>query len=209
MTFIRIVIFLLAALILNSCINFKSEYPEINYYTLEFKDEYFKEVKKIPVSMQIRDFSTSRSYNSTKLTVRNSESAVKRLYYHRWISDPNDLITDFLINTYSKYNVFTKGIFSSSAISVPDYMLEGHLIEMASYDNEDDDNYVSKITVKITVIKRQFNAPEDKLVFNKTYEKVITRDNEEYENIPKSFNRLFSEFSVDLLNDLERVIGDG
>ncbi|MBI5326228.1 MAG: hypothetical protein HZB41_13320, partial [Ignavibacteriae bacterium] len=83
--------------VLYGCISLKSEYPEISYYRLHQETVKSTDIINIPGTLQIRNFSCSDQLNTEHIMAIWDEAKVQNYYYHRWVSAPADLVTDFII----------------------------------------------------------------------------------------------------------------
>ena len=153
--YLALIIFIFS---LQGCINvdFKGDYPEIEYYRLKQVDEISSNTGTVEGTLQIRDFSIGEELETNYLLALIDETTIKRYYYHRWITDCSSLITDFFINRFNSIDAFKGGIINSSSIIQPDFILEGQVIDMMAYNSTKDaagSNYVN-LTLRITLIKR-------------------------------------------------------
>lgn len=202
---------LLIFVLLNSCINLKSPYPDIHYYKLANEPLMLQKIDTLPVTVQIRNITVNDEYNTDHIIATKLPSReVKVYYYHRWISKLDDLITSFLLNRINSYGVFAGGLIPASSINDPDYILEGRLINFQANNseksNQPDANWV-EITLNCSFYKRSAEMSGLNLIFNKNYTQKINRINSNVETIPQATSRAMALISdmilVDMINHIK------
>lgn len=204
----RMLIFFFTVILINGCVNFKSDYPEISYY--RFKQEALSDINQnpLPVAVQFRDFSISSQINPFQLTAMEGENEVSVYYYYRWSEDCSDLITDFLIARYSNYNIFKGGVLTPGNIIMPDYFVEGALIEMIAHNTEDEDiekPYVD-LQIKISLAQRDVNLSYENVLLTKVYKSKIFRESNKAETIAPAFNKALNEIADKILPEIVAAI---
>lgn len=198
------------ALAFSGCISvdFKSDYPEIEYYRLKQVDEISSNTGSIDGTLQIRDFSIGDELETNYILALTDETEIKRYYYHRWITDCSDLVTGFFINRFNTIDAFKGGVINSASIVPPDFVMEGQIVEMMAHnsvDNKAGANFVS-LTLRITLIKRIPLSDEKNIVHTKIYKTTVPRKNNSVKTIPLSFSKAYSEISSLILNDIQSAI---
>ena len=113
-----------------SCINLRTDYPKITYYNLMGAPTIISTDFQIDASLQIRDVEVAGGIEGDYLYYSSENSSIKKLFYHRWITDISSVATDFFKRRYSELNVFQQGVINSSSAVIPDYTLELRLQQM-------------------------------------------------------------------------------
>jgi ABC-type uncharacterized transport system auxiliary subunit len=198
----------LVLLALSGCISLKSDYPEINYYRLNQEPGSFTNIGTLNGTLEIRNFTTSREYDTEHLLAVWEDTKLQKYYYHRWVTPCPELLTDFFVNRFIQLNVFTGGTVKSNTILVPDFIMEGQIIEMLAHNSKKDDagsNYVL-ISVQINIVQREPLKSEKNIILNKLYTISFPRPNSEVTNIPPAFSKALSQLVDKLMVDVYEVL---
>jgi|YNPMSStandDraft_2_1061718.scaffolds.fasta_scaffold20698_2 ABC-type uncharacterized transport system auxiliary subunit len=206
------ILYFLLLLLLFSCINLKSPYPDIRYYKLANEALMLQKLDTLPVAVQLRNITVNDEYNTDHIIATKLPSReVKVYYYHRWISKLDDLITGFLLNRINSYGIFSGGLIPASSINDPDYILEGRLINFQAKNseksNQPDANWV-EITLNCSFYKRSSEMSGLTLLFNKNYTQKVNRINSNVETIPQATSRAMALISDMILVDIINYIKD-
>ncbi|TAL67361.1 MAG: hypothetical protein EPN82_15440 [Bacteroidetes bacterium] len=206
---IRIIIICVFLLpIFYGCISLKSEYPDISFYRLTQGPSKFRVGISNEGTLQIRNFSSSDQLGTEHIMAIWDEQKIQNYYYHRWISAPAELVTDFIIERINNSKLFKGGVIKPNSLLIPDYILEGHLLDMIAHnthDNELDTNYVV-ISYQISLIKKEPLRAEKNVLLNKLYSISIPRENNQVATIAPAFSRGMSDLSDIMLNDINEAI---
>jgi ABC-type uncharacterized transport system auxiliary subunit len=195
---------------MSSCINIKSDYPQIQYYRLIQEPTKLKNLATIEGSLQVRAITISDEFKYDNLLAFWDSSYIQMYYYHRWIADPGSLVTDFIINRYNSSNAFSYGVINSSAITVPDYIMEGQVLDWTAYSSNKEasgqfSNYIN-FSIRINVIRRDSLGVIRSKLLNKVYSIRIPRPNNNVQSIPPAFSSAVSHIADLMLLDIQVAI---
>ena len=114
----------------SSCISLKSEYPSTVYYRLTesvappFAQSFDGNILVKPLTID-SEFDTDQM-----LVLTGGETGeTKILHYHRWTSEPQELLTAHLINRLQQGGLFRRGVFTPVSAVAPSLQLEGRITE--------------------------------------------------------------------------------
>jgi ABC-type uncharacterized transport system auxiliary subunit len=204
----KYLIFILSMLLLGSCINLKDPYPQINYYKLSPDNSSVSHLDPISATLMIRDFTASSEIETTHLLTLWDNEYIQKYYYHRWITDAPSMVTDYINNIFSRNKFFSKGLVNSSSLAIPDYILEGEILDMLAYSTKKQDpnqNYVY-VSIKITLIKRTMLLDENTVLLSEVYPfKVIRKDNK-VATIPDAFSRAWTKVADQIVVDIHNKV---
>jgi ABC-type uncharacterized transport system auxiliary subunit len=206
---IKIIILLSISFLLTQCFNLREEYPEIHYYKLSQEKGMFQDmgIGKIDGTLQIRDFSVSDEIDTDHFLAIWDETKVQRYYYHRWIANCGDLVTNFLMTRYNALRVFSGGAVSPGSMIVPDYILEGQLIDMIAHNSKDDkkSNYVY-ISMRISLLKKQYLSTDKTILLNKVFTVKSPRESSSVKTIAPAFSSAMSQIADQMLIEIQKTI---
>lgn len=206
----KYLLFLALIPLLSGCFSLRVDYPEINYYRLEQMPGKLEDVgiSTIHGSLLIRNFTASDEINSDHFLAIWDNGKVQKYYYHRWITNIAELVTDFIVTRYNNLRVFSDGAIKSGSMIKPDYLLEGSLLEMYAHNNNDDeknDNYVY-LSMRISLLKKVPLSVDKKILLNKVFTVKQKRKNSSVENIADAFSKAMTKITDKTLLDTQKAI---
>lgn len=193
-----------------SCINLREEYPEIHYYRLNQTDGKIQNIGTgtIEGTLQIRDFSVSDEIDTDNFLAVSGGTSIQKYFYHRWISNCSELVTNFILTRYNNLGVFTKGAVKPGSMILPDYILEGQVIDMMAHNNEGEEkniNYVY-ISLRISLLKKVPLNTDKAIILNKIFTVKSPRINNSVESIATAFSNAVSQISDQMLLEIQEAI---
>ena len=199
---------ILSLLLTSGCFSIKSDYPRVEYYRLSPEPLSLKNIAKINASLLVRDFSAGGELDTEHLTVLWSDNQVQQYYYHRWVNDCATLVTDFIINRYNQYNAFGGSVVRSSSYILPDYILEGQILELIAVNNAEKSKEPCNVSLSIQVnlLSRIPLKPENKVVLSKVYNLKVPRENNSVKTIVTAASKGISQIADKLLIDIQTAI---
>ena len=198
---------ILVALILNSCVNLdiKDEYPEIIYYQFEQSDNtQLNDIKPINAAILIRNFTISNEFDTKHIIANWDGKRVQRYFYHRWISEVPDMISDFIFSKMAKVKLCKFGPIKSSSLIVPDYIMEAQIINFSVNNFEKVTNKKNNVEleIKVNLIRRLSNADGEKIVYTEVYSEKIERENNLVSSVAPAFSQALSVVSDRIFLDM-------
>ncbi|MBI5324952.1 MAG: hypothetical protein HZB41_06735, partial [Ignavibacteriae bacterium] len=101
-------------------------------------------------------------------------------------------------------------VVKPNSLVIPDYILEGHLLDMIAHntrDREPDTNYV-KLSIQINLIKKEPLKAERNVLLNKLYTISVPRNNNEVTTVAPAFSRGISELTDNMLIDITEAVNN-
>jgi len=196
--------------LLSGCFSLRVDYPEINYYRLEQQPSKLEDVgiSTIKGSLLIRNFTASDEINTDHFLAVWDNGRVQKYYYHRWIANIAELVTDFIVTRFNNLRVFSDGAIKSGSMIKPDYILEGSLLEMYAHNSKDDEkqnNYVY-ISMRVSLLKKVPLSVDKKILLNKVFTIKQKRKNKSVDNIANAFSKAMTKITDKTLLDIQKVI---
>ncbi len=196
------------ALTLVACISIKTEYQPISYYRLTQKPSVVKNIEPLAGTLLVRQVNIDGEYDSDKLLLLSSESQLQPYNYHRWATEVSELATNFIVNRYANYKVFSGGVVGSNSMSTADYILENRITEMAAHNSESvsrDSNFV-ELRMMTSLVQINTRKGEKSLLMQKTYSITNNRSDNLVTSIPSAYSSAFSRLCDEMLVDVMRAI---
>lgn len=197
--------------VLPGCISLKDEYPAITYYKFKQGPKPAFKIDMINGTLQVRDFTVNSSYDTDHLLAKyGSPPKIKKYYYNRWIAGPGDMVTNFFVDRFSILATFSGGIIKSASVLLPDYILEGQVINLIGINGENDEpgeNSVG-IGIKITLVKIVRANVKRTVLISKVYELEIDRADNSAESMATAFSNGLTQIADMLLLDMQKAINN-
>ncbi len=198
---------LILIVLISGCVNIRENYPNVEYYNLKQINQNILNLPKINNTILLRKVVVNQSFDTPNIIINNDGAKVRKLFYHRWISDISTISTDFLNTRLNESGVLLKGLIRPASSILPDYIIEPSLIDMTAYKTDTGkvhNNYVS-LGLKVDVNKRM---PDNKLemIFSKLYHQKLSVTRKEISYIPEAYSILFSNIADSLISDLSYII---
>jgi ABC-type uncharacterized transport system auxiliary subunit len=118
------------------------------------------------------------------------------------------MITDFFVARYNKLNAFSQGVVKSSSVLLPQYIMEGQVLDMIARNSgsvAEGSNYVT-LSIRINVIKLETKNASKQVILSKVYDTKIPRRDETVTTIPIAYSQAFSELADQALADIHIAI---
>lgn len=202
-----IFIALFIGLLLNGCIKLRVENPQIKYYDLSNEESLPVSKKYVDCSLQIRTFTFTVKQSADRILV-TEDGIVNPLYYHRWVSGFDELITNFLFVRFTKSQTFRNGVLTTRTMQTPNYTLEGRIIEYTAVNDPKSktEPYYIRLTIGIALIKMDSKTGTVNSILTKEYtEKVVRTDGNAF-GIHVAYNTAISKISDQMLMDIITMI---
>lgn len=192
--------YLLLMFMLVSCVGIPTDYPENEYFG--FSKENIPKVleQSLPISIFIDDVSMSPEYDDIYIKSIDGDNKVEKYIYYKWIASPSEMIQNYYNTLILKSNIFGNGVYTFKKRTIPDYILNIDVIQFDAYEEN------VEMTINFTLIKILTNKTSNKLILQKSFTKLIERENSKARSIPLAFNAALEEISTDFINDITTLL---
>jgi ABC-type uncharacterized transport system auxiliary subunit len=192
---------------LQACINFRTEYPKIQYYSLEQLPFTFRSIASLNVLIAFKDFRVPAELETNSLMTKWKDGRVQKYYYFRWSSDYSEMISDFLVKRFNLSGGFSKPVVYASSMVIPDYYLDCQVIDFSAYSDDEDakGNFV-QVSLHISLEQRLPMSVGNNIVLSRLYTQKIERGNKFAESIPPAFSKALSLIVDKIILDVQSTI---
>ncbi len=209
----RLCIFLAFAALAQSCISLRTEYPDISYYRLNQEPSTFRNTATIAGTLQVRSFTAVDDVQTDQLLAMTDNNHVEKYYYHRWVAEGSQLLTDYFLVRLNNLKAFSGGVCNSSTVLVPDFILEGHVLDMAAYNAPSGDKQTKEenkvqVSIKITLLKRTPGKASKDIVLNKVFTQSLRRDNNSVASIAPAFSKCLAKMTDQMMTEIQTSIAE-
>lgn len=201
------IIFLLIFIILNGCINIKSDYPDIKYYQLSQPEQAKLDIYKTDGLLLIRDINIESGAYGSQIIANWDKKRVQKYFYHRWIDDIDLLIRDFFVLRINNSGLFKNGVEKTIRSVIPDYMLDISILDFY-IESQSDNNNISFVNIELSIklVRVGTGLSENEFILNKTYKNRIIRPDNNVENIASAVSKSLAMICDNLIVDISNSI---
>ena len=130
-----------------------STIPETRYYLIDYpiSHDNAKGAPVFQIALGVERFQTTPLYSDKRLVYRDTPYEGKYYHYHRWITSPEDMITEKAIEQLHASNIFNQ-VVPFPKFSNVDYILSGTIKALEEWDEED--QWYARVQITFELIDR-------------------------------------------------------
>ncbi len=117
-----------ALVLLAGCVHLSQPAPRVHDYRLDYVPPV-PVGTPLPVTLRIAPFGVAAVYDHEAIVYRNDAYSTGRYFYHRWSSNPGDMIADLLARDLAASRLY-RAVQQGSAPLPSDYQLSGEVEEI-------------------------------------------------------------------------------
>lgn len=156
------------------------------------------------LAINVQPFTADAEQRGDRLLYRHDEHTMNYYYYHRWLVSPEDMLTDIVAVTLTRWGLFGKGVYQRETGVIPTHEIHGRLVDMYAVNIRKQQRAV--FVIKITVLRISPENFTKMPVFQKTYQITHPRNNGGVESYVSALNDTVEEWLMLLQYDLEAVM---
>lgn len=198
--------FLLFALVLcgvSGCFSLRSEYQPMAYYRLAQQPVSVEDIGSIPGTLYVRTFTANEEFENNHIVYVRNTAQVDYYTYHRWISEAPELVTDFIASRYMQTGAFSDGVVQVGSSLMPEYVLEGKIIDMIANNGEPSN---VELKLQCTLIGMEPLQTKHTVLWQHVYEQKVQRPNSYAASIAEAYSDALSIIADQLLVDIARAV---
>jgi ABC-type uncharacterized transport system auxiliary subunit len=147
------------------CASPRSTLPEVRYYTFSYAPPEYS-LPLLPEVLSILPFTASPEYDTRRIVYQEREFALLEYAYHRWRSNPSQLIANHLTRDLRAGTMF-KGVVSADSLAHASHLLEGNVDEILELNVQEQRFAVLGLSISLLAIDR--SLPREMVLFQKSY----------------------------------------
>lgn len=152
--------------LLGGCFSFSSSEKPINYYTLEYDSPTINRIKTLPFSIFVEQFQVAPLYDSTQIIYRNNTCQREAYSYHKWRTNPGDMVTQLLARDFKDTGLF-KAVFTLDSRFPSSHILKGTVVEF--YEMDTAEHWEAVLTLSVALINKDESNPLKSVIFQNNY----------------------------------------
>ena len=144
---------------------------ETEYYMPEYESPAVKKAPPVPGMLQVKLFSAAPPYRSSKMIYSEGKFTRQSYHYHKWRSEPADIVT-YLLTRDIRNSALFGGVFFYDEEAFASHFVSGIVEDFYELDGPNDWKAVFSISVTLSE-ERDFGSVQ-KVCYQKTYKAVKT-----------------------------------
>jgi cholesterol transport system auxiliary component len=183
--------------------NLKQPPEKISYYSFEYDSPNPGVKKQLPFVLRVKRFQISPLYASNKIVFRDAAFKRDVYAYHRWHSNPRDMVSYFFARDLKAYQAF-KAVFSVDDSTPCSYTIDGAVEEFFEQDNAD--SWEAVLSLEITLSKEEEPDASKRIVMQKSYRTRQTCSQKNPASLAEAMSKAMSEISGNIISDVYRKL---
>lgn len=192
-----------SAIMLSGCLGALQQDPEPkSYYVLEAKQPEQPPARPVlQGTLQVRDIRVAPPFNTRSLTYRSGPSEYAADYYHLYLAQPGDLVTQQVRTWLSQAGLFEHVALPGSGLNA-NFILEGLVTELYG-DFRDGKNAKAVVAAQFFLLDERGAGRE--IAFSRSYRRETPLTERTPEDLMAAINQAFSDVLLALSADLSTL----
>lgn len=186
-----------------SCANLSQPSPRIEFYTLEYEPPRIEGQASLAALIQVERFSAAPLYNTSQIIYRDRSFTRSAYGYHKWRSNPADLVTYFLARDLKESGLF-RAVVPRDSGQIPTHVLEGTVEEFLELDGED--SWEALLTISLTLAAAKEPDISKRILFQKTYRVRTPCRHKNPMGLAEAMSRAMAVLSAGAIRDIHRAL---
>ena len=189
------------AFVATACSTLKQPSQKIDFYIPEYLPPKMGDLKPLSATLRVQRFTVAPVYNTNQMIFRDSSFRREAYVYHRWRSNPGDLLTYFISRDLRESGLF-RSVSPWETELRSRYVLEGSVDEFLEWETEE--AWKALLTVSLTLLAEGEPDITKKVLFQKTFSssKVFRQKN------PAGFAEAMSEAMAEVSREIIKSVYD-
>jgi ABC-type uncharacterized transport system auxiliary subunit len=199
---LRVLVAAAVLLFFSGCIGGKRT-NVIEQYTIEYPSPVFAGLSKIDTTIKVNLFSVNHAFNSAAMVYRPDSFQQDTYNYSRWIVNPGDMISDYLLRDLRNSGLFT-AVFSYSDTEDAGFLLQGSVEKFLEVDGKDGSR--TELTLNVTLLDAAQRELTKRIVFQKNYVLSGPLEAKTAGGFAAGMSKAVELFSVQLIKDIYQSV---
>lgn len=177
----------------------------VDQYMLNYASPVPRDAGRPDEAIKIQRFSVAQEYNSLAMVYR-PESFKRATYnYSRWMVNPGDMVTDYLIRDMEKAHIF-RAVFSYRDSQLGRFLVDGGVTDFMEIDEGDAQKAV--LGLNIILIDQNQTDITKRVLFQKTYRQEEPMTSRTPEALAQGASMAMQRLSEAVMNDISNAVKD-
>lgn len=194
-----------SGVLVSGCATLHQEMPQTQYYTFDYPPPPENRSKELSATIRIERFQISPEYDTDRIVYSSARHHRATYSYHRWQSNPRDLITYYLTRDFSRSGRF-KGVFFYQSLYAAAYTIAGTIDDLYEFDG---DPWEAVLTLRILLLKEEETDQEKRIIFQEVYPVRAACKNNSPQSFVQAMGNALAEASEAIVDDVtQRIAAD-
>ena len=206
MTRLTIGILIILLIASGGCVTLKQPNMKVEHYTLEY-DALLPvtdpDLDPVQAALKVERFSIAPVYNTSRIIYRDQEFKRSSYFYHKWKSNPADLVSYFLTRDIRESGLFT-------AVNVPDskithtHIVEGLIDEFLEWDSKD--KWEAVLSMNVTLLDTGTSDISNRVVFQQSFSSRKTCIDKHPKALAQAMSQAMAEVSKNICLTIHKAL---
>lgn len=189
------------------CLSIRTPYVPINYYYLNQEPFSFRNIAELETYIAYKEFTVPEELFDNRFMIWFDDGTVQKFNYHRFNADYSELINSFIFTRLNQSKAFKFGVAQLNSSIVPNYIIEGSILEFKSYAEKEDKkkNWV-QVSILVNLVKYKPLTTKKEIVFSKTYSQKFDISERENSKFVHGYSKLLSLLIDKVIFDIQSAI---
>ncbi len=204
----RFAIFILVIFFIASggCVTLKQPNMKIEHYTLEY-DALFPvtntNLNPVQAALKVERFSIAPVYNTSRIVYRDQEFKRSSYFYHKWKSNPADLVSYFLTRDIRESGLFTAVNVQDSKITHT-HIVEGLIDEFLEWDSKN--KWEAVLSMNVTLLGAGTSDISKRVIFQQKFSSRKTCKEKHPEALAQAMSQAMAEVSENICLTIHKAL---
>jgi cholesterol transport system auxiliary component len=158
---------------------------------------------RLPQVVEIGRFSVAQAYNTTGMVYKPDAYRVATPYYHKWRTNPGDMVTDFLLRDFRASGLF-RAVFSYRRPESARFVVEGGIEEFL--ESSEEGGQVAVLGLEVTLLDRSARDISERVVFQKRYRMEEAAIDQSPGAFARAMSQAMAALAVEIIGDVHRAV---
>ena len=187
------------ALAAAACSSLKEPSPKIDFYTPEYSPPRLRNLKTLSATLRVERFTVAPLYNTHQMIYRDRSFRRQAYVYHRWRSNPGDLLTYFLSRDLRESGLFRA--VSPWETQLPSkYAVEGSVDEFVEWESEE--VWKAVLAVSVTLLAEGEPDITKRVLFQQTFSSAKPCAQKNAAGFAGAMSEAMAEISLEVIKSI-------
>ncbi len=198
---------LYSLILLMGCLSIRTPYVPVNYYYLNQEPFSFRNIAELETYIAYKEFTVPEELFDNRFMIWFDDGTVQKFSYHRFNADYSEIINSFIFIRLNQSKAFKFGVNQLNSSIVPNYIIEGSILEFKSYAEKEDKkkNWV-QVSILVNLVKYKPLTTKKEIVFSKTYAQKFDISERENSKFVEGYSKLLSLLIDKVIFDIQSAI---
>jgi ABC-type uncharacterized transport system auxiliary subunit len=190
-----------------ACMDLKQPSLDMQYYTLEYEAPALTTRETLPLIIKVDNFNAAPLYNTTGIIYKDSAYKRGSYPYHKWMTNPADIVTYLLGRDLKKAGMFKGVIMPGERNKEVSFGLAGILDEF--YELDKGGEHYGVLTMSITLTPEASARTKEMAIFQKSYSMTEKMERKNPASLAEALSRAMEKMSQEICTDIYEHIRQG